>query len=405
MHILDEGKRQNGAGGSFARRGSGSGIGARRTRQSKQLQQPHGGISMRLIASAFAVLLSVACLDLVWLSISCDGGSKSGRNMPPFLPSPTGNSTTQGDATPAGKIAASWFRMHKGPYFPNHSSKLLERARPMALMRLNIPLDTVYRYGGTGERQFSGDCSCENPGSTWECCRRTFRRSHKFGCVATRDLLHQYEPLYRLAAEPGQFTYADRLPDADYRDVLVLRNLYSAIVSGYAYHYKGFECGMQDKIDAFLGNWHMYVSYKLDPPLKKGQTICKYLQTTPRKKSLRAYVDWVMRYYYSGILSHWALAQQIPEIRRRTLVVCYEDLMSPHHDNRTVDEIVNFFFDGRPPQPFFGIPPGHVNYTGGHATAHSLDPKVRESLIKTIRRIDKKYYNGELAWANSILPC
>jgi len=54
----------------------------------------------------------------------------------------------------------------------------------------------------------------------------------------TRELLSAYEPYYKLAAEPDQFTYTERLPDTDYRDVIVLRNLYSAIVSGMLYHFK-----------------------------------------------------------------------------------------------------------------------------------------------------------------------
>lgn len=229
----------------------------------------------------------------------------------------------------------------------------------------------------------------------------------------TKDLLKQYEPLYRLAAEPDQFTYHQSdagLPQSDYRDVLVLRNLYSSIVSGYLYHYKGFECGMAHKMEAFrfLKHWDEHISYELDPKPGFNHTLCRYLQNNGRffeKRivSVRAYVDWVMRYYYSGILSHWALAQQIPEVREHTLTVCYEDLMSEDRDLKSVHSIVDFFFDGAPPVAWNGTPPGHVNYDGGHATDH--DTSIRNMVVKLIKEVDAKYYNGEIAWADSILPC
>jgi len=165
---------------------------------------------------------------------------------------------------------------------------------------------------------------------------------------------------------------------------------------------------MADKLDSYLGRWDEYLSYDLDPP-RLNRTLCQYLQVTgmdpgpQREVMVRAYVDWIMRYYYSGILSHWGLAQQIPEVRNRTLIVCYEDLMSRDTDVQTVRSIVNFFFNGDPPMAWQGTPPGHVNYTGGHSTNH--DERIKEGLVELIKQVDVKYYNEEIAWANSILPC
>lgn len=240
------------------------------------------------------------------------------------------------------------------------------------------------------------------------------------GCVMTKDLLKQYLPHYQIAAEPHQFTYHHQLEKGelpttktDYRDVLVLRNLYSAITSGYLYHYKGFECGMSfEKPNEFsyLRRWNEYISYELNPQPRANHTLCRYLQNTGRNLenrivSVRAYVDWVMRYYYSGILSHWALSQQIPEIRQRTLTVCYEHLMSEQSDQQTVQSIVDFFFNGTVHYKgrWDGVPPGHLQYDGEHSTL--TDVGIRDMVLKLIKEVDTKYYNGEIAWANSILPC
>lgn len=93
------------------------------------------------------------------------------------------------------------------------------------------------------------------------------------------NLLKQYPNQYQLAAEPKFFTYNLALPQTDYRDVIVLRDLYSSILSGYLYHHKGFECKMEDKIRDYLGEWEKHLSYQLQPPAN-GRSICQYLKRT-----------------------------------------------------------------------------------------------------------------------------
>lgn len=254
----------------------------------------------------------------------------------------------------------------------------------------------------------------------------------------TKDLLENYtlgepagtsslsssESYYQYAAEPKHFTFhltnkdnspakeLSFLPNTDYRDVLVLRNLYDSIVSEYLYHYKGFECGMAHKYKSFefLKHWDEYISYELNPPPSFNHTLCRYLQNTARDPdrripSVRAYDDWVMRYYYSGILSQWALSQQIPQIKEWTLTLCYEDFMSQDRDLKTINRVIDFFFgDGTSVQkPWIRIPPGHVQYSGEHSTDH--DRSIHDHVVKLIQQVDEKYYNGDIAWANSILPC
>jgi len=290
----------------------------------------------------------------------------------------------------------------------DYKPSLLDRTHPLVLLKQDVPITSVYNFPN---RKFAGECSCENPNASLECCQRTFRRSHKFGCVATMNLLDQYGKgsNFKLAAEPKFFNYNVKLPDSDYRDVIVLRDLWSGILSGYLYHFKGFECGMADKIRDYLGEWDEHLSYKLQPP--RGQkTLCQYLSRTGTETiGLRAYIDWVMRYYYTPIFSHWAMSREVPEMQKRTLTVCYEDLMSKDKDTEAVHSLVNHFFDGRPPSPWEGTAPGHAEvksgYMGGHSTTKDRSADEKERLIKLIKMIDQKYYHGEIAWLNSIQPC
>lgn len=165
---------------------------------------------------------------------------------------------------------------------------------------------------------------------------------------------------------------------------------------------------MKDKVNDYLGEWDEHIGYQLRPP-RQGRTICQYIARTKVATGMRAYVDWVMRYYYSPIFAHWAMAQQIPEMKERTLTICYEDLMSKDKDLVTVNSMVDFFFNGTAPVPWEGTPPGHAKvesgYKGGHSTTNDRSKEEKERLLQIVKNLDKNVYNGEIAWLNSINPC
>lgn len=92
------------------------------------------------------------------------------------------------------------------------------------------------------------------------------------------------------------------------------------------------------------------------------------------------------------------------EVRERTLTVCYEAMMSPERDEEAINSILDFWFNGTAThKPYNGSLPGHVDYTGGHATTH--DEGLRSHLKDVARTVDEKYYNGEIKWVDSALPC
>jgi hypothetical protein len=105
-------------------------------------------------------------------------------------------------------------------------------------------------------------------------------------------------------------------------------------------------------------------------------------------------------------MSDWVLAQEFDVLRERTRAVCFQDLESS--DRQLVKEnvmgILNFLYSNSPPRKWH--PKKNVvlgNYSGGHATSH--DTVLREHLVQLIKQLDEEYFNGEIAWAHSVLPC
>jgi len=90
--------------------------------------------------------------------------------------------------------------------------------------------------------KFAGDCSCTNPHATKQCCQRRVYRSHKMGVILTNSLLWEFrDQLEFLSSQPTDYQcyVQQRPPDADFRIVLVIRDLVNSLVSGYLYHKDG----------------------------------------------------------------------------------------------------------------------------------------------------------------------
>jgi len=119
---------------------------------------------------------------------------------------------------------------------------------------------------------------------------------------------------------------------------------------------------------------------------------------------LRAYIDWVFNVKYQGILSTWALLQQAhynhttaTSVRDRTLVICYEDLTSPEDGAKTIQKIFEHLTLA------YGYQAQVAEYSGDHATSHNVT--ILQQLTDIIAEIDEEYYNGDIAWLDSVLPC
>jgi len=126
---------------------------------------------------------------------------------------------------------------------------------PLDMMRRGVPLDSVYSFpDNIGKQKItipkSPQCSCLNPGAKFNCCERRFCRTHKMGCLMSEHLFDAYKPQVRKYTEPSQFRFSHQhldgnkginLLEVDFREILLLRNIYSSLVSGYLYHVDGRE--------------------------------------------------------------------------------------------------------------------------------------------------------------------
>jgi len=145
------------------------------------------------------------------------------------------------------------------------------------------------------------------------------------------------------------------------------------------------------------------VSFEIPEKLRK-MMFCIYLEKVSEEKGLRAYIEWVFSSHYRVMLSAWALSVAFPHVRDRTLNICYEDLSSkdPQRAGETMTKVLDFLYNGTQHKPWKGYEPSQ-NDAAGHAT--SQDPDLRKRLIKVIKRIDQKYFDGDIAWLDSMLPC
>jgi len=236
---------------------------------------------------------------------------------------------------------------------------------------------------------------------------------------------------------------ADGGATRDFRHVLVFRNVYDSLASGYLYHKAGYECWLRPDGRRPRGNdkplpsnsfpwkrnWTAYLNY--DVAVEDGtgssandRSICQYMADEPEPAGMRAYATWVFKVKYEALLERWALSR-IPsapagtsspasssppitpalskQIQDRTLVVCMEDLASDF--NWTLE----FFFPSRSSDRIReNAVPGKTaaagqRYEGRHSTSH--DPQVRQRLVEVIRQLDRDYFNGEIAWLDSVFPC
>jgi len=161
-----------------------------------------------LSAAIFAAVVSLSSPD----GSSGFGGAAFGNSLK-FSSSPSAEKLSFGDN-----------RKHEQKQLP----KSLLLPMPMDFLRRGLPLSVVYNFP---DQEFSGDCSCYNPDAKGKkCCARNFRRTHKQGTMMTQHFFDSYNIAHW--HRPYYYKYSEGLPKSDWRDVLLMRNIYDSLVSG-----------------------------------------------------------------------------------------------------------------------------------------------------------------------------
>jgi hypothetical protein len=243
----------------------------------------------------------------------------------------------------------------------------------------------------------------------------------------------------------------------DYRHVLVTRNLEEAAISGYFYHRSGRECWLNpnggrnrdgSEFQGWLGhdqpesrNWEKRLmapnrttskatakttpiresrssSPSLMYPPVRGRNLCQYLADESPQHGFLVYLEWAYSLYFKPLWSFYETRQQqeiqimkmttatnmtdlhdvpstLPSLssRRKTLHVCYEDLL--HDYDETVASITKHFaFDSG----YRGMNQYDASKRTAGATTHgtSKNATLVDSLRSLYRELDVALFNGSL---------
>jgi len=279
-------------------------------------------------------------------------------------------------------------------------------------------------------------CSCWNSSATTiNCCKRAFLATHKTGYAISNKLTSAFKEFYNNASNTFKMqqmkNHKKRRPTQtrnDERYVIMTRNIYQAIASGYLYHKKGKECHVAPNRDdrpwpAMANNLHYFWEYTtaitapIDPP-HNNRSLCVYLANETMVDGLKIYIDWVFNVYYDAI-DEWMTegknnsnnsgSDGTAKATNR-LHVCFDDITSPEHDLDVLDEIKDHFFPMGDVPNYTGKRTAGVTkkgvteaYTGGHSTSH--DPTLRAEIRKITEELDRKVFGGELAAFQKRYPC
>ena len=264
-------------------------------------------------------------------------------------------------------------------------------------------------------------CNCLNSNAQKEnCCQRTIYRLHKMGTILLGDLFqhfrHDRNHLIRTKHVPWNTRFAT---DRDYRHVIVTRNWFDAIVSGYLYHFAGYECWID-----FRGNerefnrtddWDLHLlyheEYDIAYPPRNNRSLCSYLQQESQEDGIKVIIDIALSWWYKGVIPYYRQAQE--QLERKSLFLCFEHLVNPLDQEEVFHHMLQHFFPGQntssmdmPPkmkQLLLQQQQNHSVYQGAHASTH--DAQLRAKLRDFVVRYDQELFNNTVAASNAVFNC
>lgn len=280
-------------------------------------------------------------------------------------------------------------------------------------------------------------CSCDNDIGAYYCCQRAIVVVHKMGVTAVQSLkdlyfLRQmrrsvqtpeitshgrYGSLFRMMYESPQ--HVD-----DYRQVVVTRNWYDSIISGYLYHRSGKECwldwfGQPNHTGWLLRNqqedWERRLLRPSDNAIAQlnitwnpgnGRDLCRYLADEPVAMGLRVYMAWAMTMYMNPLLEFRKARQEREEQNgwNRTKYVCYEELTDTNMHSDVFHGMAHWLFPDR--NVTFNMTTtarGTDSRQAGHAT--DQDPQLRSRLRRMIKQIDAEVFGKAIEQGNAYFRC
>jgi hypothetical protein len=280
--------------------------------------------------------------------------------------------------------------------------------------------------------QRSSNCTCVDEINSFHCCQRALIGVHKMGFTAVQELSHRlFSSSSDMIATPqimsdhlfGRWFQKEfqQPTTRDYRHVVVTRNWYDSIISGYLYHKSGKECWLdwfgRPGHDGWLFNnsmehWEQrLLNHKIimatqsshQWPPGKGRDLCQYLAEESEEVGLQVYASWAMACFMYPLLEfrHRRLDMEQQRGWNRTIFVCYEQLMSSTGFASAIPFLHQWFFPH--PAHLMLILPHPKKYQGAHAT--NPDTTIRSRLYATLSRIDWELFHGTIQQGSTEFGC
>ncbi len=266
-------------------------------------------------------------------------------------------------------------------------------------------------------------CSCLNTSASRHCCERVIFRAHKFGTILVDSLFGSFRrlspiPKIELKQMPKYVDNATLPTSLDYRHVVVTRNWFDAIVSGYLYHRAGYECWMNARGEkrriVRREDWDTQLTFlneSLVPP-RNNRSICSYLSDESEEDGIRVVMEIALSKWYKGVVPYWNLVQGVDD-GNKSLFICYEDLVDPYRQEEIFHKILEWIFPAGeardaslPVSMRASLEEQKHNstvYSGRHATEN--DPELRTRLRDMVKSYDRRLFNNTVASSDAIFGC
>lgn len=249
---------------------------------------------------------------------------------------------------------------------------------------------------------FNHNCSCLKSTAPKKCCDRTLQRQHKFGWVLANRLFGI--PPKEIALKKASVENFPEEGVRDYRHVVLVRNVHSAIVSGYLYHKSGHECS-----DKPIHKWTTATEWikmlsHVERPFSTNLSLCAYLANASESDGIKAYADASLRIYRNNIPIWNEVQKRVKQDgEEKAIFVCMEDLSNPDTQLGTYEEVMKWFYPGG---QNFTIPAQLLEterYQGNHATSH--DPMLHSRLVALVKEHDLNVFDQQISHIQSLLKC
>jgi hypothetical protein len=237
------------------------------------------------------------------------------------------------------------------------------------------------------------------------CCSRTLRHAHKMGNHLSRKVL-TWEVWSNLRTATDTFRFSK--PSHDYRDVVIVRDLYSTIVSGYLYHRKGFECwldalGRPSNVSTIDTRWWDTIRTTTPFPVRNKRSLCQYLVDESEEDGLHLYTHMSLHFWFKFMAAQYAFSQSMDD-ENRTMFLCFDQLSSLDTQMVSLQRMVDHLWPGVHNFRFPENIASNATYTGAHSTSDIADD-YKSKLREKVAKLDELYFDREVATINALFHC